>query len=87
MKKIPKKEAEKQIEDFFLDIKNKTPEEIKKMKRLAMSYNIKLGEKKKLFCKKCFTPYSGKEEIRINKGIKSIKCGNCGYINRWRIKN
>lgn len=84
--KISKTETEKQINDFFKYIKNKTPNEIKKIKRLAMNKKIPLKEKRKLFCKKCLNPYSGKEKIRIKKGIKSIECNNCEYISRWRIK-
>jgi RNase P subunit RPR2 len=85
--KESKTEAKKQIEEFFSDIKNKTPKEIKKIKSLAMSHNIKLGDKKKLFCKKCFAPYSEKDKIRINKDIKSVECGNCGYVTRYKIKS
>lgn len=84
--KISKKEAEKQIYDFFKSIKNKTPNEIKKIKRLAMNKKIPLKEKRKLFCKKCLNPYSGKEKVRIKNGMKSIECNNCEYISRWRIK-
>ena len=46
-KKISKKDAGKQIEEFFKHIEEKTPEKIKKIKRLAMRYNIKLGNKRK----------------------------------------
>ena len=84
--KISKIEAEKKIHEFFKDIKNKTPKEIKKIKRLAMNKKISLKEKRKLFCKKCLTPYSGKEKIRIKNKIKSIECQKCEEINRWKIK-
>jgi len=57
MKKLPRPEAIKQIEEFFKNIKTKSPKEIKKMKKLAMRHNIKLADKRKLFCKKCFMPY------------------------------
>ena len=56
-KTISKKEAAKQIGGFFSKIKNETPREIKKIKRLAMAYKIPLKEKKKSFCKKCLNPY------------------------------
>lgn len=85
MKKLSKSEAQKEIEDFFKDIKHKKPKEIKKIKRLAMSYNIPLKEKRKLFCKKCFTPYSGKEKVRIKKGRKIIVCVGCGEKVRWKV--
>jgi RNase P subunit RPR2 len=87
MKKISKTEAEKQINDFFKDIKNKSPGEIKKIKKIAMSYKFPLKEKRKLFCSFCFTPYSGKEKIRIKNKIKSIICDNCGKIARWKLNN
>ncbi len=85
MKKLSKSEAAKQIEEFFVDIKNKTPKEVKKIKKLAANSNIRLREKRKSFCKKCLMPYSGKEKIKINKGIKSIECGNCDYVSRYKI--
>ncbi len=86
MKKISKTEAEKQIKEFFEDIENKTPREIKKTKKLAMRHNIKLGEKRKLFCKKCFSPYKN-SSIKIKKNILSITCENCGHTSRWKIKS
>jgi len=84
MKKISKIEAEKEIKEFFEDIENKSPRDIKKIKKLAMSQNIKLGDFRKKFCKKCYSPLKGK--TRIKNKIKSVTCKNCGYINRWKIK-
>lgn len=84
-KKISKKEAKKQIEEFFLNIKDKTPKEVKKIKKFAMNFNLPLKEKRKTFCKKCLSPYKVKK-IRIRNKIKSIVCKDCGYVNRWRIK-
>jgi len=85
MKKLSKSEASKEIEEFFSNLKSKTPKEIKKIKRLAANSNIRLGEKRKLFCKKCLMPYLGKEKTRINKGTKSVECENCGYVVRYKI--
>jgi len=84
MKKASKTEAEKNIEEFFTDIRDKTTKDVKKIKKLSMSKNIKLGEKRKLFCKKCLMPHKN-SSIRIKKGIISITCGNCGFVNRWRV--
>ncbi len=84
MRKFSKKEAEKEINKFFSDIKSKTPEEIRKIKKLSMRYNLKLGELRRKFCRNCFSPLKG--EIRIKKGTKSVECENCGYIIRWRLK-
>ena len=85
MKNISKKEAEEIINEFFINIKNKSPKEIRKIKKIAMRKNILLKEKRRLFCRKCLIPYSGKEKIKIKNKIKSIVCGNCGYINRWKL--
>jgi len=86
MKKIiSKTEAQKQITGFFENIKDKNPKEIKKIKRLAMSYNIKLREKKKLFCKKCLNPYIG-PSIHIKNGIIKITCDRCENKRQWKIK-
>lgn len=85
MKKISKTEMKKDIEEFFLYIKNKNPEEVKKIKKLAMRHNIKLGKKKRLFCKKCFEPYKN-PKIRIKNGIKIMECKNCGHVSREKIK-
>lgn len=84
MKKLTKQEAEKEIKLFFENIKNKSQKEIKKTKRLAMRYNIKLGKKRKLFCKKCFSPRL--KVKRIKNKIKIIQCQECGKISRWKLK-
>jgi len=78
-----KEDIRKRIENFFKDIQNKTPQDIKKIKKLAMSKNIPLKEKRKLFCKKCLSPYHN-PRIRIKNRIKSVTC-DCGCITRWKI--
>lgn len=84
-KKITKKETENKIKEFFSNLNNQTPKEVKKIKKLAMAHNLKLKEKRKKFCKKCLTPYTNKEKIRINKGVKSIICKKCKNVSRWKI--
>ena len=84
-KKISKSEAKKQIQEFFSNIKNKNPNEVKKIKKMAMGQNIKLGEKRKLFCKKCLIPYKN-PKIRIKNKTKIITCENCKYISRFKLK-
>lgn len=83
-KTMSKKDAQAQIEVFFSHIKNKTPQEIKKMKRLAMSHNISLKNKRKTFCKKCLHPYV-ETSIRIKNGKISVVCESCGYVARWKF--
>ncbi len=84
-KKLPKTEAQKQINEFFSNIKNKTPKQIKKIKKLAMENNIQLKGLRKRFCKKCYLVYRN-PKIRIKNGLKSITCEECGYVSRWKIK-
>jgi ribonuclease P protein subunit RPR2 len=49
---LSRSEAKNKIEEFFQK-DYFTPKEIKKIKRLARKYNIKLGPFRKKFCKKC----------------------------------
>jgi len=86
MKKSSKAETKKQIDLFFQEIKNKTPKQVKKIKKLAASHNFPLREKRKLFCKKCFSPYKT-PKIRIKNKMKKVTCQECGYISRWKLKN
>jgi len=83
--KISKTQASEEIKEFFNHVKNKTPEQVKKMKRLAMSHNIKLGDKRKLFCKKCFIPYKH-PGISIKNGYVNIICESCDHKSRWKFK-
>ena len=83
MKKLSKTEAEKEIKEFFSEIKNKTPEETKKMKKLAMNHNIQLKELRKKFCKKCYSLDLKVKSIKDK--IKTVGCKNCGNLMRWRI--
>ncbi|PJE81351.1 hypothetical protein COU58_02620 [Candidatus Pacearchaeota archaeon CG10_big_fil_rev_8_21_14_0_10_32_42] len=84
-KKISKNEAKEKIEKFFLEIKNKTPKEIKRIKNLSSNQKISLKGSKNLFCKNCLTPFQNNEKIRIKKESKTTECKNCGKINRFRI--
>lgn len=83
--KSSKSEVTNQIQEFFSNIKNKFPNEVKKIKKLAMSHNLPLKELRKKFCKKCLTPYEN-PKIRIKNKIKIITCENCSFISRWKIK-
>ena len=82
--RISKSKVKKEIEEFFLNIKNKTPKEIKKIKKLAMKYNLPMKEKRKLFCKKCLVIYKN-PRIRIKNKVKSVTCLGCGYVSRWKL--
>jgi RNase P subunit RPR2 len=83
--KLSKLEIEEQIKYIFS--KNSSPNEIKKIKKLAMTKNIKLGILKKRFCKKCYSLFnSNNSEVRIKKPLKLIKCKNCNHISRYKLK-
>lgn len=84
MEKLTKKEAEDEIKEFFKNIKNKQPNEIKKIKRLAMKHNIKLGKLRKRFCKKCYSMDLKVKKVK-NK-VKTVECRNCGSVFRWKLK-
>ena len=84
-KKTSKVQAKEKINQFFSNINSKTPKEVKKIKKIAMSHNLNLKEKKKFFCKKCLTPYMN-PKTRIKKNVKILVCENCNYVSRWKIK-
>ncbi len=83
--KISKLGVKKQIQEFFSNIKDKSPREVRKIKRLAMSKNIPLKDLRKTFCKKCLSPYKN-PKTRVKKGMKIVICKNCGYKSRWVVK-
>ncbi len=82
--KISKTQAKEIIDSFFLEIKDKTPRDVKKIKKLAMRFNIKLGERRKRFCKFCLTPYKN-QQVRIKKDYKVVVCKNCGKRVKWKL--
>jgi len=79
---LSKTEAQKVIDDFFKR-KSFSQKEVKKIKRLAMHYKIKLKDYRKSFCKSCLHKLEGK--IRISKTHKTIECSNCGFKNKFKI--
>ena len=83
MKRESKTEVKNKIDDFFKK-ESFTSKEARKIKRLAMKYNIKLGSYRKSFCKKCLSQLKG--QIRINKGYKTVKCEVCGALNRIKLR-
>jgi len=85
-----REQTEQEIKDFFSQKISPTPNQIKKIKKLAMSKNIKLGPLRKKFCKKCFTFFTpNNSEIRIKKQnkipIKIIKCKTCNHVSRYKL--
>ena len=81
MKQESKTEAIEKINDFFKEKHDK--EQVRKIKKLAMSHQIKLREKRKLFCKKCYS--MNLKVLRIKNNMKTVKCEDCGSLMRWKI--
>lgn len=76
--------AHERIRDFFRQ-NELNAKDVKKIKRLAMQHNIKLGEYRKRFCKKCYSDLkSGK--TRITKIYKVVECPACKQNNKYKIK-
>ncbi|MEK6894959.1 MAG: hypothetical protein AABX48_00390 [Nanoarchaeota archaeon] len=84
-KRVSKNEAKIKMDEFFSEIDNKSSNEVKKIKKLVMSANIPLKEKRKLFCKKCLKPYKN-PKIRIKRGMKVIICPSCGFMSHWKLR-
>jgi RNase P subunit RPR2 len=83
IKKLSRKEALEKIDNFFRQTELH-PNDVKKIKRLAMKYNLKLGKYRRRFCKKCLNDLrSGR--IRVTKCYKTVVCGVCWERNRWKI--
>jgi hypothetical protein len=80
---LSKQEIQEKINNIFA--KNPSKEEIRKIKKLAASKNIKLKDERKKFCRKCYSLFNSDSQIRIKKGFKTIKC-RCGYVSRYRLK-
>ncbi len=79
---VSKKEAKQKIDEFF-SRDDFNAKDVKKIKRLAMKFKIKLGVQRKKFCKKCFCYLRGK--IRVNKNYRIIECSNCGFKNKAKL--
>jgi len=87
MVKQNRDEIKKEIDEFFKGIKNRSPEQVRKIRKKAMSVNIKLGVLRKFFCQNCNHVYTSKDSIRINKGLKIILCSSCKERNRIKINS
>ena len=79
---LSKTEAKEKIKLFFQK-SDFNAEEVKKIKRLAMKFNIKLRDYRKLFCKKCLSKLKGK--LRVTKTHKTVECAACGYKNNVKL--
>jgi ribonuclease P protein subunit RPR2 len=73
--------------DILFSESRKAPDDmarryIKLAKKIGMRYNVKIGpQRKKLFCKNCFTPFRG-GRTRLKRGFLVRECRYCGKITR-----
>ncbi len=90
-----KKEAEEHIEKLFEKADEVWPENkesadryVELAREIAMKFQIKLGEKKRKFCKHCHSYLKPGENsrVRINKGKITIYCKNCKKRRRIPYK-
>ena len=84
---MKKNESRTQAKDKIISFFTKdkfSARDVKKIIRLANRHRIRLGKLRQNFCKKCFSKLEGK--IRIKHMHKIIKCGKCGFLNKFKIK-
>ena len=81
---LSRQQAQEEINNFFKK-ENYSSKEVRKVKKLAMKFNIKLREYKKNYCKKCYSKL--KDKIKLNKYYKNIKCSSCGYENSFKLRS
>lgn len=59
---------------------------IKLAKKIGMRFNVKIGpEKRKLYCKYCYTPFRSAKS-RLKNGFLVRICRHCGRTTRIRYK-
>lgn len=83
MNKLSRAHVQKRIEEHFAQ-QNLDPIVTKKIKKLAMGRNLKLGKLRARFCKKCYADLVG-SKIRVTKEYKLVTCKNCNFLNRIKI--
>ena len=81
-KKLSRREVQEKIDLFFRQ-KNLDTKLIKKIRRLAMKYHVRLGEYRRRFCKSCYSDLQN-GKVRVSKKYKIVEC-ECGEKNRWRL--
>ncbi len=79
---LGKKQVQVKIGEFFLQ-DDFSSGDLKKIKKLAMKYKVRLGTYRKLYCRTCLNKLSGK--TRISKTHKIIICCKCNSINRIKM--
>lgn len=55
---------------------------IRLAKKIGMRYNVRLGERKRLFCPACYTPFKS-AKTRVVAGTLVKTCRHCGRVSRF----
>lgn len=84
--RISKKEIEERVKKFFSNDGEIDSEDVRKIRRLAMSRKIRLGEYRKRFCSKCYSDLDKNGKVRISRGYKVVECLKCGNVRKWKLK-
>jgi RNase P subunit RPR2 len=79
---LSKSQAQEKIKSFFSQ-KTFSAEQVKKIKRLAMKYKIRLGPLRRKFCKSCLSQLNG--AVNISRTHKTIICQNCSHKNTFKL--
>lgn len=59
---------------------------MKLAKKIGMRFNVRLGKRKKLFCKTCFHYFGGDTKRRLKNGKLVIVCPGCKRVSRQVYK-
>src|SRR3989338_7703545 len=60
---------------------------MKLAKKIGMRYNVRLGSRKRLFCKHCFYYFSADVKRRLKNGKLVIVCPGCKKVAQQVYKN
>jgi len=60
---------------------------MKLVKKIGMRYNVRLGGRKKLFCRHCFYYFGAGAKRRLRNGKIVIACPGCKHVTRQVYKN
>jgi RNase P subunit RPR2 len=83
MKSLPKLLGQEKIKELFSQ-DNFTSKSVKKIKKIAMKNQIRLGKLRQNFCKYCHSKLKGK--TRVTKTHKTINCQNCQKKNKLKLE-
>ena len=83
--------ARERIEMLFREAASAEPELARRYMRLAkkigMRYNVRLGKRRRYFCKHCYAYFTSlNSQRRLKNGKINIKCLSCNKVMRFPYK-